>query len=252
MAAHSARFLPHSTAPAVSRPVKQWQISFQKHGVGMYIKFSFYIFQFLLQRLSGVRKTFVWSSTFSHGRRSLKGCSPPGRWGSDATERLHFHFSLSRIGEGNGKPLQCSCLENPRDARAWWAAVYEVTQSQKRLKWLSSSSCFSGEGNGNPLQYSCPENPMDGGAWWAAVHGVARSLTRLIDFALFFHLHALEKEMATHSSTLAWRIPGTEESVELPSMGSHRVGHDWSDLAAAAAANCLLNFHNLFPLTPDI
>ena len=76
----------------------------------------------------------------SHGRRSLVGCSPWGRWGSDTTERLHFHFSLSCIGEGNGNPLQCSCLENPRDGGAWWAAVYGVTQSWTRLKWLSSSS----------------------------------------------------------------------------------------------------------------
>ena len=67
-------------------------------------------------------------------------CSPWGRWGLDTTERLHFHFSFSCIGEGNGKPLQCSCLENPRDRGAWWAAVYGVAQSQTRLKWLSSSS----------------------------------------------------------------------------------------------------------------
>ena len=66
-----------------------------------------------------------------------------------------------------------------------------------------------GEGNGNPLQYSCLGNPMDGGAWWAAVHGVARSRTRLSDFTFTFHFYALEQEMATHSSVLAWRIPGT-------------------------------------------
>ena len=76
----------------------------------------------------------------SHGRRSLEGCSPWGRWGSDTTERLHFHFSLSCIGEGNGSPLQCSCLENPRDREAWWAAVYGVAQSRTWLKRLSSSS----------------------------------------------------------------------------------------------------------------
>ena len=83
-------------------------------------------------------------------------------------------------------------------------------------------------------------NPMDGGAWWAAVHGVAKSRTRLRDFTFTFHFHALEKEMATHSSVLACRIPGTGEPVGLPSLESHRVGHDWSDLAAAAAA-ALLN-----------
>ena len=74
----------------------------------------------------------------SHGRRSLEGRSPWGRWGLGTTERLHFHFSLSCIGEGNGNPLQCSCLENPRDGGAWWVAVYGVAQSQTRLKWLSS------------------------------------------------------------------------------------------------------------------
>ena len=79
----------------------------------------------------------------SHGRRSLVGCSPWGREELDTTERLHFHFSLSCIGEGNGNLLQCSCLENPRDGGAWWAAVYGVAQSRTRLKWLSSSSSSS-------------------------------------------------------------------------------------------------------------
>ena len=83
-----------------------------------------------------------------------------------------------------------------------------------------------GEGNGTPLQDSCLENPMDGGARWAAVHGVAKSRTRLSDFTFTFHFHALEKEMATHSSVLAWRIPGLGEPGGLASMGSHRVGHN--------------------------
>ena len=131
------------------------------------------------------------------------------------TEWLHFHFSLSCIGEGNGNTLQCSCLENPRDGGAWWAAVYGVAQSWTRLQRLSSSSSKSiqcipgsssvknppampgttcstgdpgsiprsgrspGERNGNPLQCSCLENPRDGGRWWAAVYGVAQSWTRL-------------------------------------------------------------------------
>ena len=82
------------------------------------------------------------------------------------------------------------------------------------------------EGNSTPLQYSCLENPMDGGAWWAAVHGVAKSWTRLSDFTFSFHFHALEKEMATHSSVLACRIPGTGEPGGLLSMGSDRVRHD--------------------------
>ena len=108
------------------------------------------------------------------------GCSPWGRKELDTTEHLHFHFSLSCIGEGNGNPLRCSCLENPGDGEAWWAAVHEVAKSQ----------------------------------------------TRLSDFTFTFHFHALEKEMAAHSSTLAWRIPGVGEPSWLPAMGLHRVGRD--------------------------
>ena len=95
-----------------------------------------------------------------HGQRSLVGCSPWGRE-SDATERLHFHFSLSHNGEGNGNPLQCSCLENPGDGRAWWAAVYGVAQSRTRLKRLSSSS------SSIMLQCSHPEKlHQQLGPWW--------------------------------------------------------------------------------------
>ena len=92
------------------------------------------------------------------------------------------------------------------------------------------------EGNGNRLQYSCLENPVDGGAWWAIVHGVTKSRTWLSDFTFTFHFHALEKEMTTHSSVLAWSIPGTGSLVGCYHVGSHRVGHNWCDLAAAAAA----------------
>ena len=84
----------------------------------------------------------------------------------------------------------------------------------------------TGEGNGTPLQYSCLENPMDGGAWNATVHGVAEGQTQLSDFTFTFHFHALEKEMATHSSGLVWRTPGTGEPDGLLSMGLHRVGHN--------------------------
>ena len=83
-----------------------------------------------------------------------------------------------------------------------------------------------GEGSGTPLQYSCLENHMGGGAWWSAVHGIVKSRTRLSDFTLTFHFHALEKQMATHSSVFAWGIPGMGEPGGLPSMGSHRVGDD--------------------------
>ena len=112
--------------------------------------------------------------------------------------------------------------------------------SRKLYEAINFLFCFSlctlnGEGNGTPLQYSCLENPMEGGAWKAAVHGVAEGQTWLNDFTFTFHFNALEKDMATHSRVLAWRIPGTREPGGLQSMGSHRVGHDWRDLAAAAA-----------------
>ena len=94
----------------------------------------------------------------------------------------------------------------------------------KQNKILNKTSL--GKGNGTPLQYSCLENPMDGGAWCTAVHGVAKSRTRLSDFTFTIHFHELQKEMATHSSVLAWRIPGTGESGGLPYMESHRVRHD--------------------------
>ena len=98
------------------------------------------------------------------------------------------------------------------------------------LKSRSSSSkvsnVFVKKYDGTPLRYSCLENPVDGGAWWAAVHGVAKSRIGLSDFTFTFHFHALRREMVTHSSILAWIIPGTAEPGGLPSIGSHRVGHD--------------------------
>ena len=93
----------------------------------------------------------------SHGWRSLVGCSPWGRWGSDTTEQLHFHFSLSCIGEVNGNPLQCSCLENPRDGGAWWAVIYGVAQSRTRLKRLSSSSSSNRIANWSKWVNTCDQ-----------------------------------------------------------------------------------------------
>ena len=93
----------------------------------------------------------------SHGQSSLIGCSPWDGWGSDMTEQLHFHFSLSCIGEGNGNPLQCSCLENPRDGGAWWAAIYGVAQSRTWLKWLSSSRSLDPRDQGGCLSESSEE-----------------------------------------------------------------------------------------------
>ena len=120
-----------------------------------------------------------------------------------------------------------------RDKKAFLSnQCKEIEENNRRIKTrclcqkIRDTKGTFREGNGNPLQYSCLENPMDKGAWWAAVHGVTRSQTRLSHFTLFFHFHALEKEMGTHSSVLAWRIPGTEEPGGLPSMGSHRVRHN--------------------------
>ena len=146
----------------------------------------------------------------------------------------------------------CPTLSDPMYRSLPGSSVHGIFQARV-LEWGASAffihnskgGILFGEGNGTPLQYSCLENPMDGGAWKATVHGVAKSRTRLSDFTFTFfffffkfyfifklyitftfHFHALEKEMATHSSVLAWRIPGTGESGGLPSMGSHRVGHD--------------------------
>ena len=105
-----------------------------------------------------------------------------------------------------------------------YGSHHELLIAKFRLKLKKLGK--TGEGNGTPLQHSCLENPTDGGAWWATVHGVTKSWTRLSDFTFTFHLHALEKEMATHYSVLAWRIPGMVGPHGLPSMGSHSVGHD--------------------------
>ena len=172
-------------------------------------------------------------------------CSPWGHKESDRTEQLNWTY----IQISNNSQSITSVVSH------WYGTntmpcyhklskgflKYGWTQ-RIRFRWNAVNnfniwvSIYDGEDDGTPLQYSCLENPMDGGACWAAVHGVAKSRTWLSDFTFTFHFHALEKEMAPHSSVLAWKIPGMGEPGGLPSMGSHRAGHDWSYLAAAAAA----------------
>ena len=125
----------------------------------------------------------------SHGWRSLVGCSPWGHEELDMTEQLHFHFSLSCTGEGNGNPLQCSCLENPRDGRAWWAAVCGVAQSRTRLKQLSSSS----------------SNAHQGCVWQAGVIAIHGAQVRLFtqgptETLRDFSLHLLTNDSSCHPS----------------------------------------------------
>ena len=122
------------------------------------------------------------------------------------------------------------------------STVYYPSRSKGNRFWTRTLT-FSRDSVLYP-SYSCLENPMDWGAWKAAVHGVAEGRTRLSDLTFTFGFHALQKEMAAHSSVLDWRIPGTGEPGGLPSMGSHRVEHDWSD-SAAAASDCL-HVHNFF------
>ena len=126
-----------------------------------------------------------------------------------------------------------------------------LCQHFPHIFFICQPTPFFREGNGTPLQYSCLENPMDRGAWWAAVHGVEKSRTQLSNFTFTFHFHALEKEMATHSSVLAWRIPGMGEPGGLPSKGLHRVGHDWSNLAAAAMPFLMCTCSLVFPFPLD-
>ena len=158
-----------------------------------------------------------------------KDCSPPG-------SSIHGIFQ-ARILEWVFISFSTESSW-PRD-RTWVSHIvgrcFTVWATREASALGSIANLFGlWEGNGTALQYSCLENPMDGEAWWAAVHGVTKSQIQLCDFPFTFYFHALEKEMATHSSVLAWRIPGTGEPGGLTSMESHGVGHNWSDLAAAA------------------
>ena len=136
----------------------------------------------------------------SHRWRILVGCSPWGREESDTTEWLHFHFSLSCSGGGNGNPLQCSCLENPRDGGAWWAAVYGVTQNRTQLKWLSSRSSKA-----QMVESTCSVGDLD------SIPELGRSKRTKPPTPVF----------------LPGESPWTEEPDRLQSMGSQRVGHNW-------------------------
>ena len=151
---------------------------------------------------------------------------------------VNCHFLLQGILPTQGldpgmKPISPVLQADSLPLSHLLVVIYWLLAHSSTSLYLSLS-CI-GEGNGSPLQCSCLENPRDRGAWWAAVHGVTRIWTRLSDCTFNFHFHALEKEMATHSSVLAWRIPGTGEPGGLPSMGSHRVRHNWGDLVAAAS-----------------
>ena len=137
--------------------------------------------------------------------------------------KVYFIGNIVMVPKGYGYHLPVAPEVRQRFSLPFWKSILCICHLVNRL---------SGEGNGTPLQYSCLENPMDGGACRLQSMG-SLSRTRLSNFTFTFHFHALEKAMATHSSVLAWRIPGTGEPGGLPSMGSHRLGHDWSDLAAA-------------------
>ena len=168
-------------------------------------------------------------------------------------------LSLSCIGEGTGNPVQCSCLENPRDGGAWWAAIYGVTQSRTWLKRLSSTSSSSWIIK-NKIKQAWALWSSQASCCYTWYGNSSHSITlhnclHLCDLiwstfgrTCYYIYITEEKKMATHSSVLAWRIPGTGEPGGLPSLGSQGVGHDWSDLAAAAAVIWYV-FYNILELT---
>ena len=131
-----------------------------------------------------------------------------------------------------------SCLEN-------YIIIFFPTKRQIFAIIVRVQSIMGSLRQWHPTPVLLPGNPMDEGVWWAAAHGVTKRWTRLSNFTFTFHFHALEKEMATHSSVLAWRIPGTGEPGGRLSLGSHRVGHDWSDAAAAAAYHIYILCYSL-------
>ena len=152
----------------------------------------------------------------------------PGRLQSMGSQRVRndcdftFTFHLQIVSDAQ----QVKSLAQGNTSYKWQSCDLSSSNMTKAFLSFNPSQHYFWRDNGTPLQYSCLENPMGGGAWQAAVHGVTKSRTQPSDFTLTFHFHALEKEMASHSSVLAWRTPGMEEPGGLPSMGSHRAGHD--------------------------
>ena len=187
----------------------------------------------------------------SHGQRKLVGGSPWGRTESDTTERLHFHFSLSCIGEGNGNPLQCSCLENPRDREAWWAPVYGVAQSWTRLKWLSSSSPWYII---DFLKEISPEYSLEGLMLKLKLQYFGHLLWRADSLEKTLMLGKIEGgrrkgwqrmrwldgsiNSMDRSLSKLWELVTDREAWHAAVHGSQRVGHDW----ATELNNILLDY----------
>ena len=170
------------------------------------------------------------------------GLQSMGSLESDTTEWLPFHFSLSCIGEGNGSPLQCSCLENPRDGEAWWAAVSGVAQSQTRLKQLSiSNSSYERIDWSQGMSRCHLQLP------WRLTGKEFACQCRRLGFYPWVREDPLEKEMATHSNILVWRIPWTEKPGELQFMGLQRVRHEWWLNAFSLFTHVSILFQILFP-----
>ena len=262
---------PHSSVPAWEIPLTEEPGGLQAMGsptVGRDRAAN--IHRLCIISPCSVTRQRLWKSEWEGPRRVSRTAGRLERWGSGLLVVLLRHWSAPQLDPptsnrqraarwrvcwacGGPAPSGGLCTESKVRGHFWpstpdppvhrlcasrWAVGGELGAAgpgdRLGIVFCRALEPSAGEGNGTPLQSSPLENPMDGGAWWAAVHGVAKSRTRLSVFTFTFHFHALEKEMATHSSVLAWRIPGKGEPGGLPSMGSHSVGHDGSALAAAA------------------